>query len=74
MLSSTFFKVFKSAVTVFKGHHRSFGLALTLPDKRVYLVIIRDNFYEFCLKIYVVTPHLNYLNETVQMRGYIGFR
>ena len=43
--------------------------------KREYLVIIRDNFCKFCSKTYVVTPHLNRLNETVQMRGYnIWFR
>ena len=44
-------------------------------DKREYLVIIRDNIFHFCMKIYVVTPHLNGLNETVQMRGHnIRFR
>ena len=32
-------------------------------------MIIRDNFYKFCVKPYVVTPHLNRLDETVQMRG-----
>ena len=32
-------------------------------------MIIRDNFSYFSLKPYVVTPHLNRLNETVQMRG-----
>ena len=37
---------------------------------RVYLVIIRDNFSTFCTKIYVVTPHLNRLDETIQMRGH----
>ena len=37
-------------------------------DKREYLVIIRDNFCLFCIKTYVVTPHLNCLDETVQMR------
>ena len=31
-------------------------------------MIIRDNFYQFYLKTYVVTPHLNRLNETVQKR------
>ena len=47
----------------------------TALDKREYLVIIRDNFCEFCIKTYVVTPHLNHLQETVQMRGYsIWFR
>ena len=35
-------------------------------DKMEYLVIIRDNFCQFCIKTYVVTPHLN--DETVQMR------
>ena len=39
------------------------------PDKREYLVIIRDNFCEFCIKTYVLTPHLNGL-EMVQMRGH----
>ena len=33
-------------------------------------MIIRDNFYKFCIKHYVVTPHLNHLEETVQMRGH----
>ena len=43
--------------------------------KREYLVIIRDNFCYFCVKPYVVTPHLNRLDETVQMRGHnIPFR
>ena len=37
-------------------------------DKREYLVIIRDNFCQFCTKTYVVTPHLNHLDKTVQMR------
>ena len=39
-------------------------------DKREYLVIIRDNFCLFCFEPYVVTPHLNRLDETVQMRGH----
>ena len=38
-------------------------------------MIIRDNFCKFCIKTYVVTPHLNRLDETVQMRGHtIWFR
>ena len=37
-------------------------------DKREYLVIIRDNLCQFCTKTYVVTLHLNHLNETVQMK------
>ena len=38
------------------------------PEKREYLVKIMDNFYSFCIKTYVVTPHLNRLDETVQMK------
>ena len=42
--------------------------------KREYLVIIGDNFCPFSSKTYVVTPHLNRLHKTVQMRGHkIGF-
>ena len=33
-------------------------------------MIIRDNFCYFCIKTYVVIPHLNRLIETVQMRGH----
>ena len=33
-------------------------------------MIIYDNFSYFSLKPYVVTRHLNRLNETVQMRGH----
>ena len=44
-------------------------------DKKEYLVIISDNFCKFCIKTFVVTPHLNRLDETVQMRGHnIWFR
>ena len=39
-------------------------------DKTEYLVIIRDKFCQFSAKTYVVTPHLNRLDETVQMRGH----
>ena len=39
-------------------------------DKREHLMIIRDNFCLFCIKTYVVTPHLNRLDERVQMRGH----
>ena len=39
-------------------------------DKREYLVIIRDIFCQFYCKTYFVTPHLNRLDETVQMRGH----
>ena len=33
-------------------------------------MIIEDNFSYFSLKLYVVTPHLNHLVKTVQMRGH----
>ena len=36
-------------------------------DKREYLMI---NFSYFSSKPYVVTPHLNRLNETVEVRGH----
>ena len=59
------------------GRYLSFRaktLFLLLPfgalDKREYLAIIRDNFCASCIKTYVVTPHLNHLNEMVQMRGH----
>ena len=32
--------------------------------------VFDDNFCKFCVKIYVVTPHLNRLDKTVQMRGH----
>ena len=52
-------------------HDRSDLLTLFRAlDKREYLVIIRDNFCLFCFEPYVVTPHLNRLDETVQMRGH----
>ena len=35
-------------------------------DKKGYLMIISD----FSLKPYIVTPHLNRRNETVQMRNH----
>ena len=39
-------------------------------DIRENLMIIKDNFGKFCIKTYVVIPHLNCLIEAVQMRGY----
>ena len=33
-------------------------------------MIIRNNFCLFSIKTYVVTHHLNRLDETVQMRGH----
>ena len=39
-------------------------------DMREYLMITGDNFCEFCIETYVVTPYLNHLDETVQMRGH----
>ena len=49
---------------------RIVGVNLRALDKREYLVIIRDNFCQFFIKTYVVTLHLNRLDETVQMRGH----
>ena len=34
-------------------------------------MIIEDNIFNFSLKPYVVTPHLNYLDKMVQMRGQV---
>ena len=39
-------------------------------DRRRCLMIIQNNFSYFSSKPYVVTPHLNGLIETVQMRGH----
>ena len=33
-------------------------------------MVTKDNFSYFSLKLYVVTHHLNRLDETVQMRGH----
>ena len=33
-------------------------------------MIIRDHFFSFSLKPYVVTPHPNRLDEPIQMRGH----
>ena len=46
---------------------RNYNRAL---DKTEYLVIIRDNFCLFCIITYVVTPLLNHLSATVQMRSH----
>ena len=53
-------------------------------NKREYLVIIRDNFCKLCIKNICcdpssepshLTPHMNRLDATVQMRGHnIWFR
>ena len=40
-------------------------LGVRALDKREYSMIIRDNICQFCMKTYVVTPHLV---KTVQMR------
>ena len=45
-------------------------ISIRALDKREYLVMIKDIFSYFCIKTYVVTPHLNRLDETVQMRGH----
>ena len=39
-------------------------------DKKEYLLTIRDNFYKLCINTYVLTPNLNRLSETVQIRGH----
>ena len=39
-------------------------------DKREYMMKFRDIFSYFSMKPYVVTPHLNCLVKTVQMRGH----
>ena len=36
-------------------------------------MIILDNFYQFCTKIYVVTTHMNGLIETVHMMGSFNY-
>ena len=51
---------------------RMFEIFLTLLkalDKREYLIIIRIIFVNSASK-HVVTPHLNHLDEMVQMRGH----
>ena len=35
-------------------------------------MITRDNFCQFCTKTYVVTPHLNRLNERLQHMVSVG--
>ena len=45
------------------GTAKKFDLLIRALDKKEYLVIIRDNFCFFCIKTYVVTPHLNRLGE-----------
>ena len=34
------------------------------------MVIIKDDFCQFCIKTYIVTPHPNRLNEMVLIRGH----
>ena len=52
------------------GHHLPQNSCYRAVDKREFLVIIRDNFCKSCIKTYVVTPHLNRLNEMVQISGH----
>ena len=54
----------------FQGSKHEVTKPFRALDKREYWVIIRDNFYKFCIKTYVVTAHLNRLDETVQIRGH----
>ena len=35
-------------------------------------MIIQDNFSYFSMKPCVVTPHLNYLVEVIQLRGHLN--
>ena len=57
----------RSENDAFKGNYRALY-------KRGYLMIIEGISSYFSLKPYVVTPHLNRLDETVRMRGhYIYF-
>ena len=37
-------------------------------DKKEYLVVIWGIFFSFLTELYVVNPHLNRLDETVQMK------
>ena len=53
----------RSENNAFIGNYRA-------PYKRGYLMIIEGISSYFSLKPYVVTPHLNRLDETVQMRGH----
>ena len=52
-----------------KSRASDVGLDHRALDKREYLMNIDSNFSYFSLKLYVVTPHLNRLVKTVQMRG-----
>ena len=47
-------------------NHESFGLRTRALDRREYLMII----FVISRQNYVLTPHLNHLNEMVQMRGH----
>ena len=38
-------------------------------DKKEYLVIIKDYFCQFCMKAYVVTPHLNCFEQDSSVEG-----
>ena len=55
-----------AAVMIGALREKNFRLSRVL-DKREYF---DDNFSYFSLKPYVVTPHLNRLAETVQMKGH----
>ena len=52
-----------------KGRSEFSMVIAKLSKKREYSMIIRDIFLS-CTKTYVVTPHLNRLNETLQMKGH----
>ena len=54
-------------VNMFTDYYDCSFYSFRALDKRQYLMIF---FLIFSTKPYVVTPHLNCLNETVQMRGH----
>ena len=51
------------------------GTKIRALDKKGYLMILRDNFSYFSLKlsVYDVNPHLNHLHKMVQIRGHNMF-
>ena len=51
-------KSFMNNPPVLSFHSKNCTYARAL-DKREYFDEIRDNFYLFCIKTYVLTPHLN---------------
>ena len=79
-LTSSRRKMCKPSISNMIYHKFSHGATFyTLNGKNVNvmleLMIIRDIFCSFCMKTYLLTPHLISLNQTVQMRGHnVWFR